>query len=66
MIDIINFKDKYLTCQDCGNTFSFEPGEQAFYLSKGLAEPKRCRTCRQRRKTTLVIDSSKGMNHDTL
>jgi hypothetical protein len=61
MIDIAKLKDKKITCQDCGITFTFETGEIAFYLSKGLAEPKRCRPCRQRRKHTLIIDTSKGV-----
>jgi hypothetical protein len=64
MIDIATFKDKSLICLDCGNTFTFEAVEQAFYLSKGLAEPKRCYSCRQRRKNTLITDSSKGVKYD--
>ena len=50
-----NFKDKQLTCVDCGKVFVFTKGEQYFFASKaGLAEPKRCPVCRERRRNTLV------------
>lgn len=44
--------DKDLTCKDCGNTFVFTEGEQAFYKEKGFEnEPQRCPECRKARKT---------------
>ena len=54
MIDVNDFTKKTLTCIDCGNKFIFEAGEQAFYRSKGLAEPKRCKPCRDKRRATLI------------
>jgi CxxC-x17-CxxC domain-containing protein len=39
-------EDKVLTCRDCGNTFTFTEGEQAFYQQKGFSEPIRCPDCR--------------------
>lgn len=51
------FKDKQLACVDCGATFTFNAGEQAFYWSKGLSEPKRCKPCRAKRKATLVPEA---------
>lgn len=43
--------DKNLTCKDCGNTFVFTEGEQAFYKEKGFDnEPQRCPDCRRARK----------------
>ena len=50
------FKDKFLICADCGEKFLFDAGEQAFFWSKGLSEPRRCKPCRQKRKATLVPD----------
>lgn len=48
----MEFEDKTLVCQDCGNEFVFTAGEQAFYKEKGLDnEPKRCKECRNKRKT---------------
>ncbi len=45
------FQDKELRCADCGATFTFSAGEQAFYQSKGYTnEPKRCPACRESRK----------------
>lgn len=50
-----DLKPKAITCIDCNKKFIFSIGEQCFYLSKGLAEPKRCSDCRQKRKDTLNI-----------
>ena len=52
-----NFKDKVLTCCECGNNFVWTAGEQRFYYSKGLAEPRRCPECRNLRKATLPHDA---------
>jgi CxxC-x17-CxxC domain-containing protein len=47
-----NYEDKVINCQDCNQEFVFTAGEQAFYDQKGFsAPPKRCKTCRDRRKT---------------
>ena len=37
---------KTITCEDCKKTFEFTKGEEEFYQSKGLTEPKRCKACR--------------------
>lgn len=50
--------DKTITCVDCGEQFTFNTGEQAFYLSKGLSIPKRCSDCRKARRDSLKL--SKG------
>ncbi|MBI2941892.1 MAG: zinc-ribbon domain containing protein [Chloroflexi bacterium] len=43
--------DKTLTCRDCGVSFVFTEGEQAFYASRGFTnEPSRCATCRAARR----------------
>lgn len=44
--------DKLLTCKLCGAEFLFTTGEQRFYHDRGLAEPRRCPECRQKRKLT--------------
>ena len=56
-----NFQDKELTCMDCGDTFTWSRGEQYFYASKGLSEPRRCEACRLKRKLTLVPE---GVRHE--
>ncbi len=45
---------KIIQCVDCGKDFLFEAGEIAFYKSKGLIEPKRCKACRTLRKSTIA------------
>lgn len=61
MIDISKLKDRKLKCCDCGDAFTWTAGEQAFYLSKGLATPRRCKPCRDHRRATLIKDNSKGV-----
>ena len=48
------FKDIKIECVDCGITFTWVAGEQLFYASKGLAQPKRCKPCRAQRHNSLV------------
>lgn len=45
------YRDRILTCRDCGNDFTFSAGEQEFYASKGLTNaPSRCPSCRASRR----------------
>lgn len=45
------FKDKTLSCKDCGKEFVFSASEQEFYAQKGFTnEPGRCPECRSVRK----------------
>ena len=44
------YTDKTLTCQDCGQAFTFSADDQEFFALKGYTEPKRCPSCRQARK----------------
>ena len=53
------FKDRVVKCTECGYEFTFTAGEQRFYQSKGLAEPKRCPFCRARRKLTINRDGDR-------
>ena len=39
-----------LVCVECKSGFLFETGEQKFYKMRGLTPPKRCPSCRTRRK----------------
>jgi hypothetical protein len=47
------FTDRVLRCVDCGSSFVWTSGEQAFYFRKSLSEPHRCKSCRELRKRTL-------------
>lgn len=35
-------------CRDCGGDFVLTPGEERFYASKRIPEPKRCSFCRKK------------------
>jgi len=46
----VPYSEKTLTCQDCGQSFTFSAEDQEFFATKGYTEPKRCPSCRQARK----------------
>ena len=47
------YTDKSIACIDCGAPFIFTANEQEFYAQKGFSnEPKRCKICRDKRKTS--------------
>ena len=46
------FEDKMIVCVDCGAEFVHSAEDQARYAERGFTnEPKRCRDCREKRKT---------------
>jgi CxxC-x17-CxxC domain-containing protein len=46
----MEYKDKLLTCSECGTEFVFTAGEQLFYAEKGFKnEPRRCKACKGKR-----------------
>jgi CxxC-x17-CxxC domain-containing protein len=48
----VAYQDKTLTCQECGQPFTFSAEDQAYYAQRGYSnEPKRCPTCRQARRS---------------
>lgn len=47
---------KVLKCKDCGKTFELTTEEQAWYIDKGYALPKRCIDCRRKRKANRKED----------
>lgn len=62
IIKVSDFTDKYITCVDCHDEFCWSKGEQAYFFSKGLAEPRRCKPCRNCRRVSIVIDDRVGDN----
>jgi len=52
-MNIAEFTERKLVCLDCGQEFIFTEGEQKFFWSKGLSEPKRCKNCRVIRRRTI-------------
>jgi CxxC-x17-CxxC domain-containing protein len=47
----MSYQDRTLTCQDCGQSFTFSADDQAYHAEKGFTnEPKRCPSCRQARR----------------
>jgi len=57
------FTEKKLTCEDCGREFVFTEGEQRYFWSKGLAEPKRCKPCRVIRRRSIVSIEEEHNEH---
>lgn len=54
MNELKDLQDKQFFCPDCGRAFTWNREEQAFYISKGLTSPKRCKPCREQRKLTIA------------
>jgi CxxC-x17-CxxC domain-containing protein len=58
------FSDRSLTCRDCGETFVFAAGEQAFFASKGLVnDPQRCIGCRAKAKHLRTVVPATGREY---
>ncbi len=48
--------DAWITCCDCGERFLFSAGEAAYYKSRLLSTPRRCKACRERRRANINPD----------
>ena len=59
-LDKLLLKDKQILCIDCGKVFTFTVGEQRYFLSKDLVEPRRCPSCRAWRKSTIAHQYNQG------
>ena len=47
----MSYEDRTLTCQECGQPFTFTADDQSYHAEKGYTnEPKRCAPCRQARR----------------
>lgn len=53
-------KDKYITCIDCGCTFSMTEEEQKWYEERGFELPKRCPECRKAKRNKNRNSGLKG------
>lgn len=45
------FEDITLICSDCGSKFTFTANDQEFFQKKGFERPRRCRKCREARRS---------------
>jgi CxxC-x17-CxxC domain-containing protein len=58
-----SMQDKTLTCNDCGQAFTFTASEQEFFAQKGFSTPGRCPSCRAARKAQREGGSSYGSSY---
>ncbi|MCY4415641.1 MAG: zinc-ribbon domain containing protein [Chloroflexi bacterium] len=43
----MTYQDRILSCNDCGQSFTFSADDQSYHAEKGYTnEPKRCPSCR--------------------
>jgi len=52
MSDASPVQDKLLACVDCGAQFVFSVRDQAFFQERGYQAPRRCKGCRDKRKSS--------------
>jgi CxxC-x17-CxxC domain-containing protein len=56
----MSYEDRILSCQECGDSFTFSADDQAYHAEKGYTnEPKRCPSCRSARRNQ---GSNSGFN----
>ena len=51
-------KSEIFKCVDCGAAYSLTDREKGFYLSRGLALPKRCKACREAKREKRKLDAA--------
>jgi CxxC-x17-CxxC domain-containing protein len=56
----VAFEDRSLTCQDCGQQFTFTAEDQEFFTRRGYTDPKRCPSCRTARRADRTGGGSSG------
>jgi len=60
----VSYVDRILVCRECGSTFTFTTGEQAFYANRGLLnQPSRCPGCRSARRAPAAAPPQDGYVH---
>lgn len=53
-------KNKILVCVDCGDEFEFTAKDQQFFEEKGFSAPKRCKSCRAKKKAQRAAQEGGG------
>lgn len=46
----MEYKDTINHCKDCRSEYTITAGEQQFFTDKGLTIPKRCQSCRDKKR----------------
>ncbi len=57
-------QDQTLDCVDCKLPFTFTAGEQDFFAERGLASPKRCKSCREAKRKAKLMGAVPGEQHE--
>lgn len=52
--------DIEITCAECGNAFPFTEREQEYYQERNLTHPKRCKPCRDARRSNFGASRGGG------
>jgi CxxC-x17-CxxC domain-containing protein len=52
--------DIEIICAECGNTFPFTEREQEYYQERNLTHPKRCKPCRDARRSNFGASRGGG------
>ena len=52
-----------IACTTCGENFEFAEGEQKFFDTMGFTYPKRCKSCRQKKKQQFDVGNAKPVKN---
>ena len=55
---------EYIKCVDCQEEFEHTERDQEFYLEREFTPPKRCRSCRNKKKARFDKPSGGGNRQD--
>ncbi len=50
-----------IVCEDCGDSFEWSERDQKFYAGKDYEPPKRCKSCRDKRKRMFAEKKARGV-----
>jgi hypothetical protein len=53
-----DYDDTTLFCRDCGDDFVWTAGERLYYQQNSLQQPKRCKACRQARRSERDMEAA--------
>jgi hypothetical protein len=55
--------DIFIKCIECGQEFRYTERDQEFYQERGFVPPKRCKVCRDKKKSRFEEKNNNSQNN---